>query len=527
MGLDAQSNRPKQSSEALADDPKTQLHDILSKPISPENIDTYLDDALEAVSKLAEKACVQYQALHPGLKIPTITLEGVKRPQLSVLEDAAFIHFQVDSIPEILDLISKKYAALESADRFIQSETVRIADTILPPSDVPTNLASLGQTELHFRDRSNLSNRVRTLLYILTEEGLDLSGITARKGEVGDRMVRRESYVQIDIPALERIALVCDESGNASYMFDTRILKTSQRRLPELLHMTKESLAQLMAEIPGVGSRFVYSTHWVETVRSLLHGDLETSGIASADVSVGQVLPVSLDELDPWRNFATDQDGLHFGAISTIYIKSRLPKQLYQWLRRDATNVRSRHITYPGRPFTGYAYEDVVKKFERHLTLPKVESHGEWSGFYLNPNDGKHYGTTDVLPQRLGVGYKIILRLAETGVSTMSVLGSSGRPEKGYAYEDLLPKVQEFLAIPVVESEGRWKGFYKKDGEYFSSIHGIATELGVDRAPIDRRLKGQRVRTETVRNNINRVTEAYALSDIRTLVADMIKNPST
>jgi hypothetical protein len=78
-------------------------------------------------------------------------------------------------------------------------------------------------------------DRLVTLAYIL-ERDFDIDPSTVRyvQGSTTDTMLRQEPYVRVEIEDLNRVVYVCDEEGNASYVFDAEVLEQLGITPPEL-----------------------------------------------------------------------------------------------------------------------------------------------------------------------------------------------------------------------------------------------------------------------------------------------------
>ena len=72
-------------------------------------------------------------------------------------------------------------------------------------------------------------------------------------------MMRKTSYFLVSALKIDRKMLVCDEGGNASYVFDAKVLKSKGIDDKKLIGATKEELNQWIAEVPEMGKRVFYS----------------------------------------------------------------------------------------------------------------------------------------------------------------------------------------------------------------------------------------------------------------------------
>ena len=83
-------------------------------------------------------------------------------------------------------------------------------------------------------------------------------------------MMREQSYSLVETPALNRAVFVCDEEGNATFVFDTARLADAKLDSSILIRMTKDELSELLEQQGNLGRRVVYSPQFVERMVSLL-----------------------------------------------------------------------------------------------------------------------------------------------------------------------------------------------------------------------------------------------------------------
>ena len=191
-------------------------------------------------------------------------------------------------------------------------------------------------------------------------------------------MMRKESYVAVEISALNRLALVCDEERNASYIFDTE--KLAQISRPggnqSIVHKTKDELNALIKANPGVGVRFVYSPQWTERVRHFLNEPIpsRTKDDGESDVDVGlKVREVSKSEFDPWRGFWTSPEGKHYGEPIRLANVLRVKYPILNIARGLSISIKmmAKELSLRGEKVQGftseheaYAIEDVEQLIE-------------------------------------------------------------------------------------------------------------------------------------------------------------------
>ena len=73
------------------------------------------------------------------------------------------------------------------------------------------------------------------MLYILQNDfEIEFKNIPIKEGITTSKMMRQTSYTRVEISDLERVVYICDEEGNASYIFDARKLAEQKITLEEL-----------------------------------------------------------------------------------------------------------------------------------------------------------------------------------------------------------------------------------------------------------------------------------------------------
>ena len=230
---------------------KTELTEIVTKPLSPENIDSYADDALSNLIQLVQKTTREYDAR------PTVALDTPREK-----EEAAFSYFGLQNIEAILDHVAEKSDETHSLDAYIAGieKQERI---ILPPDTIEPNEVPAGSSEA---TENRIIPRLKTLLFVLTNHyDIDLNDkkdISIITGVVDPSMMRSESYYSVTLPSLKRQVLINNEVGNATYLFNTEHLARTPDTT-DLLDKTKNELNKLLTNDPHAGQRIIYSPDYV------------------------------------------------------------------------------------------------------------------------------------------------------------------------------------------------------------------------------------------------------------------------
>ena len=164
-------------------------------------------------------------------------------------------HFDVDGFIKKRTSENRKFSMPE--------EYIKIEETILPSSETEMKSGSgKGFKEMGIIPRSTM------LMETLTEMGLKYSVI---EGKNDPQMVRKLSYLIFNIPAMQKLVLVNDEEGNATFI----IHKAEQEEWHEYMKMTKSELSEMPYDIV---SSFNYPNkekegheeRWKEKIKNLL-----------------------------------------------------------------------------------------------------------------------------------------------------------------------------------------------------------------------------------------------------------------
>ena len=228
---------------------RADLGRILSRSLTPETIDTYADDALNDLIELVENATTSFGRRH---KDEFDSKRG--------LETAAFKHFGLGDVESTLDHIASVSERIHFIDTVIES-AVEIDQVIIPPGG---NDGFIPAGDGSFEKASHIP-RLKTVLFVLENDfGVDISDPKIlEKGKVKPNMIRSEPYWSISVPELDRTILVCDEGENVTFIFDQSVMLESGISSDDLLNMPKPDLNDLVSQQPLLGSRLVYSNHFV------------------------------------------------------------------------------------------------------------------------------------------------------------------------------------------------------------------------------------------------------------------------
>ena len=277
---------------------------ILGHGLPVDNPRSFFEQAIKDLVSLSAHVQRVYMETHGDT-----TLSGKE------LEDTAFAYFHLPAVEPYLEEAGKKLDVFNQLQAFIKNKLSTISEVITPSGHFRIQKdrgGSVFETKL-------IVNRLQVLLYILRNNAIDLDHVTMEKGILTPGMMRQESYISVDIPVIHRLVHVCDEVGNATYVFDSQVLLQLNISNETLNELNKEEKNELISANPGVGVRFMQTPKWTSEMEELLFSDdLRQHALTKEATSVPRV---SQSELDPWKGFWTDEHDKHWGPINRIICK--------------------------------------------------------------------------------------------------------------------------------------------------------------------------------------------------------------
>lgn len=238
--------------------PQKALEVILAQTPTVESLadNYYTDNALNQLIEVTDKIVRDYQVKHPGANTKS-----------KELEDQAFVELGLEPVSNYIDHIIALGEQLRELDAFLSTELLhnQINEVFVPPDKQDTKF--VGRSEEDFT-KKEVIQRTKAILFILKNNfDVDLNNpeeFSIGTGVLHREMVRTISYSFIDLPQLNRMILVNDEEGNASFVFDSAILGASGFSKDELRDsLTKEELKMLRENHPNMGQRIVYSDNFL------------------------------------------------------------------------------------------------------------------------------------------------------------------------------------------------------------------------------------------------------------------------
>lgn len=227
-----------------------------------------------------------------------------------------------------------------------------------------------------------------------------------------------------------------------------------------------------------------------------------------------------------WAGFWTDSDDKHwgttlalanyFGINASTRFGERLKSLNEEGVIQSRDVMDKRHNVNPA-----YCLEELPFR-EEYLTrkeLPRAETSGEWTGFWIDSDTGKHWGAAKTLARYFSVDQSSILRRLEVAKPEEKTIMYKGNAVQMYCLEELpfRGELEGKLKLPEINEEEPWKGFWVDPDTqlHWGSKNAIAKYLGVTWGTIDRRLDEleKEGRTKQVRSNSTEVT-AFCLEDV-------------
>lgn len=476
---------------------------ILGRQLVPADIDTFADRAIEELIALAKEATESYA------REKELVIEGDKRKDF---EDEAFQYYGLQSVSDLLEKAQEKLEVMQEISRFTAEHLnwEHLKTVITPPEKQRSGLEPGNGEFAH-----DMIPRLKTMLFILRERGVALERVTLMDGIVTPDMVRQTSYATLVIPEINRLAQVCDEEGNASYIF-----KLSGINVEAINRMTKPEKQELIVRQPGIGVRFKQGPNWREKAEFYLFEEIPTEqNEARTAVPLGErpLMPL-YGELDSWSGFAVDEESRHWGIRAAIAKKLGKGYVIFRKRIHDARLETRSMLDALDRVQTGYCFEQLTELFPELVTGKPVEKEGEWRGFWTDPQTGNHWATGGGLMRKFGVNdWKTIKRYAEeNNLPSIKITDAAGRQADAYCYEAFLAleSFMEFLTAPQVEKDGIWTGYLMDgEGKHWAPVGVLADHFKTTDHTINRYAKEANLHTKKVRTKYGEVTTAFRLED--------------
>ena len=253
---------------------KNRLSEAIDKPLTLENTDTYVDDALGAVIKLVDYVVAEYDA-QPGAEWQQLGEANEKEH-----EDAALEYFGLEDVEGILRHLEDKASQFAVIDGVI-AQANEASDVFVPPDSTPVPQATGSGTGM---EKKGKQPKLENLLFVLMNDfdidPDDPEAVSIVRGSVNLNMMREEPYYQVTVPGIDKVILVCQEYENATFVFNGEWVREqvnsnrSSENEPErpLADYTKEELGKLIKDNPGQGARIMATKNFTANLVNALQG---------------------------------------------------------------------------------------------------------------------------------------------------------------------------------------------------------------------------------------------------------------
>ena len=251
-----------------------QLSEAIDNPLTLENTDTYVDDALDAVINLVGDVVVEYDA-QPGAEWQQLGEANGKEH-----EDAALKYFGLEDVEGILGHLEDKASQFAAIDRVI-AQANKSSEVFVPTYSAPVPQTTGSGTGM---EKKGKQPKLENLLFVLMNDfGIDpddSEAVSIVRGSVNPNMMREEPYYQVTVPELDKVILVCDEYENVTFVFNGEWVRgqvNSNRSSKDesarpLTDYTKEELSKLIKDNPGQGARIMATKNFTANLVNALKG---------------------------------------------------------------------------------------------------------------------------------------------------------------------------------------------------------------------------------------------------------------
>lgn len=251
-----------------------QLSGVIDNPLTLENTDTYVDDALEKVIDLVGTVVDKYDA-QPGAEWQQLGEVNGKEH-----EDAALEYFGLEGVENILKHLDDKAEEFAVIDRVI-ARVNESSDVFVPPDSAPIPQATGSGIGM---EKKGKQPKLENLLFVLMNDfGIDPDdpeAVSIVRGSVNPNMMREEPYYQVTVPGIDKVILVCQEYGNATFVFNGEWVReqvNSNRSSKDesarpLTDYTKEELSKLIKDNPEQGARIPTKKNFTANLVNALQG---------------------------------------------------------------------------------------------------------------------------------------------------------------------------------------------------------------------------------------------------------------
>lgn len=180
----------------------------------------------------------------------------------------------------ILRHLEDKASQFAVIDRVI-AQANKSSDVFVPPDSAPVPQATGSGTGM---EKKGKQPKLKNLLVMLKSDfdinPDDSEAVSIVWGSVNPNMMREEPYYQVTVPGIDKVILVCQEYGNATFVFNGEWVReqVSANRPSEnepkrpLTDYTKEELSKLIKDNPEQGARILTKKNFTANLVNALQG---------------------------------------------------------------------------------------------------------------------------------------------------------------------------------------------------------------------------------------------------------------
>ena len=217
-----------------------------------------------------------------------------------------------------------------------------------------------------------------------------------------------------------------------------------------------------------------------------------------------------------WRGFF-ENDNVRWGTIGAIsnYLKSgyyMLSSYIKDHPELESKKVKDRH----GREMTAYSLEQIATELKDRLSYPKVQTEGEWDGFF--ESDNMHWGPIESISKKLELSVTKLRKYLENHpeIQLKKILDRSNHETKAYSLEQARDSLKDFLSLSEVMNEGDWRGFFESEGMHWGTIRAISKRLGLSGTTVVRHLENHpELQFKKIRNLGGVENNAFCLEQVK------------
>lgn len=396
------------------------LAPILNKPLTVERIDNYANDVIDELISLVNSKVEDFQNSH-----------NTGGWDDKAIEDAALKFYELESIGDYLDFLAKKDEEIQGMDRVIKNAN-QVWEVIVRPDSYNPNIVGGNGGEMK---ENKIISRVKTVLFILKEDFevdvTDKNHLILNKGILRDNMMRKASYFLISVPKIDRTLLVCDEENNASYVFNSKVLKDRGITEDILINLTKDKLNELIQQTPELGKRVVYSKD-----------GFVPRMIISIQNPINNIPDENTEDMKEMGKYLFPKVPDGYQSMYSIAKKYGVDRETVETVVGEISNQLGAATRYKFRSIIALGFSPAQQEIIRTC----LEKRGFFS--QLAPEG---YCPLDVFSHMCGLDFNLLKTIIESNKDEIGLINTyrfKNIPRKGYS-----PRQQEII-LKILETKG-------------------------------------------------------------------------